>query len=100
MLIGLFYDKLSVMWKDEQLMFTLKELQSSIRFTVLYRQVCKLLMGKLLHFCVVFLVYLMIHREEGWSAHGPLAGSSVFPCISVQCVEWTEDLVVVELKAP
>ena len=23
-----------------------------------------------------------------------------FPCISVHCVEWTEDLVVVELKAP
>ena len=30
MLIGLFYDKLSVMWKDEQLMFTLKELETAV----------------------------------------------------------------------
>ena len=30
MLIGLFYDKLSVMSKDEQLMFTLKELETAV----------------------------------------------------------------------
>ena len=81
MLIGLFYDKLSVMWKDEQLMFTLKELETAVFLQVHGAQKTGVQAadGEVALFLHGIFVYFTIHREEGCSTHGPLVGSSVFP---------------------